>query len=183
MEDILKSTIALFTCGHEKCFAQIMLPQRGNPARRSGQDATRGAGCLVKPGRRRTYALSCGHRTRRPATLEPVTQEQRWRVEKWWRTGGELATSSTAGNKKGLTFSCKPLILLVRPARFERATNGFVVRYSIQLSYGRVKGNLLHKAQRFCQVLGANSLFFPNGKHEDRFKTFSNLDEKACMML
>ena len=30
------------------------------------------------------------------------------------------------------------MILLVRPARFERATCGFVVRHSIQLSYGRI---------------------------------------------
>ena len=32
-------------------------------------------------------------------------------------------------NKKGLQLkSCNPLILLARPARFERATLGFVVR-------------------------------------------------------
>ena len=30
------------------------------------------------------------------------------------------------------------LFLLVRPARFERAAYGFVVRHSIQLSYGRM---------------------------------------------
>ena len=30
------------------------------------------------------------------------------------------------------------LILLARPARFERAAYGFVVRHSIHLSYGRV---------------------------------------------
>jgi hypothetical protein len=35
-----------------------------------------------------------------------------------------------------------PLILLVRPARFELATYGFVVRHSIQLSYGRMKKRL-----------------------------------------
>jgi hypothetical protein len=33
---------------------------------------------------------------------------------------------------------CNPLILLVRPARFELAASRFVVWRSIQLSHGRV---------------------------------------------
>ncbi len=45
----------------------------------------------------------------------------------------------TGLRKKGLTKLANPLILLVRPARFELATYGFVVRHSIQLSYGRIK--------------------------------------------
>ena len=35
------------------------------------------------------------------------------------------------------------LTKLARPARFERATAWFVARYSIQLSYGRVKGGTI----------------------------------------
>ena len=43
------------------------------------------------------------------------------------------------GNRKGLqTEICKPLILLARPGGFEPPTYGFVVRHSIQLSYGRL---------------------------------------------
>jgi hypothetical protein len=41
--------------------------------------------------------------------------------------------------KKGLNDLAKPFIFMARPARFERATYGFVVRHSIQLSYGRLK--------------------------------------------
>ncbi len=41
--------------------------------------------------------------------------------------------------KKALNLDlAKCLISLVRPARFELATYGFVVRHSIQLSYGRI---------------------------------------------
>lgn len=42
-------------------------------------------------------------------------------------------------NKKGLTISCKPLIFLVRPERFELPACGFEVRRSIRLSYGRIR--------------------------------------------
>ena len=41
--------------------------------------------------------------------------------------------------KKAQPISAKPLILMARPERFELPTTWFVARYSIQLSYGRVK--------------------------------------------
>lgn len=43
-------------------------------------------------------------------------------------------------NKKGFQAKTwKPLSFVARPARFEHATPWFVVKYSIQLSYGRQK--------------------------------------------
>jgi hypothetical protein len=38
--------------------------------------------------------------------------------------------------EKGLAFA-NPLIILVRPERFELPTPWFVAKYSIQMSYGR----------------------------------------------
>jgi hypothetical protein len=44
-------------------------------------------------------------------------------------------------NQKGCRLAAfKLLILLMRPARLERATFWFVAKRSIQLSYGRVRG-------------------------------------------
>ena len=59
----------------------------------------------------------------------------------WQKSGGK--------RKKGLADSTKPLILLVRPARLERAAYGFEVRRSIQLSYGRMQKfrELYHSVQ------------------------------------
>ena len=51
-----------------------------------------------------------------------------------------LARRLPATIEKGLHF-CKPLILLVRPAGFEPTTPWFVAKYSIQLSYERIKLN------------------------------------------
>ncbi len=44
---------------------------------------------------------------------------------------------------KGLQdLICKPLFCMVRPKRFELLTPWFVAKYSIQLSYGRVRREL-----------------------------------------
>ena len=44
--------------------------------------------------------------------------------------------------KKGVGKIANPLIFLARPERFELPTHGFVVRCSIQLSYGRIVVNV-----------------------------------------
>ena len=48
-------------------------------------------------------------------------------------------------DKRLTAISCKPLFCLVRPKRFELLTPWFVAKYSIQLSYGRVRRALYLK--------------------------------------
>ena len=45
--------------------------------------------------------------------------------------------------KQKADASRKPLMILARPERFELPTPWFVARYSIQLSYGRVRARIL----------------------------------------
>ena len=61
--------------------------------------------------------------------------------------------------KKGLSIIAKSLNLLARPAGFEPATYGFVVRHSIQLSYGRKKEGIYSRdaatwQERICKTAG-----------------------------
>jgi hypothetical protein len=51
-----------------------------------------------------------------------------------------------ASNKKASEVALLALLfLMVRPERFELPTAWFVARYSIQLSYGRIRGGILHE--------------------------------------
>jgi hypothetical protein len=50
--------------------------------------------------------------------------------------------SGCLDKKKGLAYQPGPIFFVARPARFELATYGFVVRHSIQLSYGRMQNGL-----------------------------------------
>ena len=61
-------------------------------------------------------------------------------------------------NQKGLqTEICNPLIYLVRLAGIEPTTPWFVAKYSIQLSYSRVKRNYSTTTTRF----GSSRFFYP----------------------
>jgi hypothetical protein len=73
------------------------------------------------------------------------------------RLWGIVWGTADATTKKGFTISRKPLSSLVRPEGFEPPTYGFVVRRSIQLSYGRLGSRVSKGAAREGQAFFADS--------------------------
>ena len=59
------------------------------------------------------------------------------------RTGHVRSTRHRLQTKMAPSFDEAIFVCMARPARFERATAWFVARYSIQLSYGRVRGRTI----------------------------------------
>ncbi len=60
--------------------------------------------------------------------------------------------TKTLKKEKGLMRKLtNPLIVLARPERFERPTPWFVAKYSIQLSYGRLKQGAHYSRIRNCR--------------------------------
>ncbi len=101
------------------------------------------------------WLMPASWRTQGPMVSVPGSGGKVWKpplhgegvMSVFGKTGTERGQNGES--KKGLgRVSAKPLIFLARPARFERATYGFVVRHSIQLSYGRLwNGGYLAKSK------------------------------------